>query len=190
MKNKKLIGKIAGSTLVAALVTASPFAALSAEDTYRDTTSNKTVVNSASAQYTNITNKIKDEVRVYKSVNIDFKDGTAHLTGEVNNKTEKEDVIKRVRAIPGVHSINDDIKIKGESSTVGEYFDDAAVTASVKSKILAQKGLDSLDISVETNGGVVTLTGQVDQASQVSLAENTARQADGAAKVVNKLTVK
>lgn len=70
------------------------------------------------------------------------------------------------------------------------YFDDAAVTAVVKGKILGQKGLDSMDISVETVQGVVTLNGTVDNESQVGLAESVTRNADGVRGVVNNLHYK
>lgn len=77
-----------------------------------------------------------------------------------------------------------------KDATFGEYVDDAAITTAVKGKFLSQKGLDSLDISVETTNGVVVLTGAVDSEAQISLAENAAKQVNGVKKIVNKLTVK
>ena len=73
--------------------------------------------------------------------------------------------------------------------TVGAYMDDSAITTAVKSKFLAQKGLDSLDLKVETENGVVTLRGQVTKKSQQDLAVKIARETDGVRKVVNKISV-
>ncbi len=76
---------------------------------------------------------------------------------------------------------------KEDRQTAGEYMDDAAITAEVKGKLLAQKGLDSLDISVTTINGVVSLEGTTKEASQVGLAERVAREVDGVKSVKNHL---
>jgi len=66
---------------------------------------------------------------------------------------------------------------------------DSAITTALKSKFLAEKGLDSMDIKVETTKGVVILRGQVVKKSQSVLAEKIARNTDGVRKVVNKISV-
>src|ERR1700720_3624122 len=48
-----------------------------------------------------------------------------------------------------------------KTATVAE---DAAITAKVKAAILAEPGLKSLQINVDTNGATVTLSGSVDNA--------------------------
>ena len=73
--------------------------------------------------------------------------------------------------------------------TVGGYMDDSAITTAIKSKFLAQKGLDSLDLKVETANGVVTLRGQVTSKAQQNMAVQIARETDGVRKVVNKISV-
>ncbi len=77
-----------------------------------------------------------------------------------------------------------------DKQTVGEYLDDAGVTAKVKAKFVGQKGLDSLDIKVVTVNGKVTLMGDVDNSSQVGLAESVAKEVDGVRQVDNQLIVK
>ena len=82
---------------------------------------------------------------------------------------------------------------KKEHSTmdnVKHYLDDSKVTAQVKGQLLGQKGIDSLDIKVVTENGVVTLSGDVDEQSQISLAESVARKVDGVVSVVNNLIYK
>lgn len=77
-----------------------------------------------------------------------------------------------------------------DRQTTGEYMDDAGITAKVKAKFVGQKGLDSLDIKVVTVDGTVTLMGDVDNSSQIGLAESTAKEVDGVTKVDNKLMLK
>lgn len=87
-------------------------------------------------------------------------------------------------------AVKDRIDRKEDRQSVGEYLDDSAVTAKVKTKFMEQKGLDSLDIKVITVDGDVTLMGDVDSANQVGMAESAAKTVDGVRKVTNRLVVK
>ena len=69
------------------------------------------------------------------------------------------------------------------------YVSDAAITAEIKAKFLVEKGLDSLDLKVETTKGIVTLRGQVLKHSQASLAERVAHATKGVRGVKNKISV-
>ena len=69
------------------------------------------------------------------------------------------------------------------------YMSDSAITTGLKTKFLAEKALDSMDIKVETTKGVVVLRGQVVKKSQSVLAGKIAQQTEGVRKVVNKISV-
>ena len=84
----------------------------------------------------------------------------------------------------------DALERKEAKQSVGEYIDDAGVTAKVKGKFVSQKGLDSLDIKVVTVDGAVTLLGDVDNKAQAELAGNVAREVEGVKAVNNQLVVK
>lgn len=71
----------------------------------------------------------------------------------------------------------------------GTNIDDAAITAAIKTRIIGQKELDALDISVKTVKGTVTLKGNVEHIAQVLLAEQVANDTDGVLKVQNELTL-
>ncbi|AZY48715.1 BON domain-containing protein [Bordetella avium] len=73
--------------------------------------------------------------------------------------------------------------------SVGEYASDAAITAKVKAAIVADKDLSALDIAVETNNGVVTLTGTVGTAFQADRAAIVTRGVDGVKQVKNDVKV-
>jgi hypothetical protein len=75
------------------------------------------------------------------------------------------------------------------ASSVKSYVGDSAITTAVKAKFLAQKGLDSLDLKVKTDKGIVTLRGQVHTPAQAKLAEKTAYEVDGVRGVTNKISV-
>lgn len=138
---------------------------------------------------------IKDDVKrtleKYKDVHIKVDKRVVTLSGEVHSDAQRHAAIEETRSIPGVHSVQDQIQITSTASqSAGEYLDDATITASVKSKILAEKGLSTLKISVDTDNGVVTLTGSADSKSHVDLAGQVAQSVKGVKRVNNKLLVK
>jgi len=77
-----------------------------------------------------------------------------------------------------------------KADQAGQAIDDAAITTSIKAKYLADDTLKGLDISVETQQGVVTLTGSVQSDSAKELATTIAQGVDGVTSVNNQLTVK
>jgi hyperosmotically inducible protein len=74
--------------------------------------------------------------------------------------------------------------------TAGQNVDDAAITASVKSTLVADKLANLTRIDVDTNKGVVSLNGVVDTADHKARAEQLARRVDGVKSVVNNLQIK
>ncbi len=73
--------------------------------------------------------------------------------------------------------------------TVGQTVDDAAITASVKAKLLADERTKGFDVNVDTVKGVVTLTGGADSAAAKSAAQQLAGEVEGVILIKNELVV-
>jgi hypothetical protein len=73
------------------------------------------------------------------------------------------------------------------SENVNKAWSDAAITAAVKSKLVADKASSLVKVNVETNQGVVELKGTVDSDRTKQRATDLARQVEGVRKVVNNL---
>lgn len=71
----------------------------------------------------------------------------------------------------------------------GGVIADAAITTAVKSKMLADPMVKALRIDVDTNNGVVTLSGNVGSAAERDRATALARDTNGARRVVSNLKV-
>lgn len=79
-----------------------------------------------------------------------------------------------------------------QSSTgksAGQNVDDVSITASVKSKLVADKASSLTRVDVDTNNGTVYLNGTVESSEQKTRAEQLAWQAKGVKNVVNNLQV-
>lgn len=75
-------------------------------------------------------------------------------------------------------------------TSTSQYASDSALTAKVKAALLAEKNLKSLDISVESSSGVVTLFGRVDSSAQSRQAEDVVKHVEGVKGVHNTLALK
>jgi osmotically-inducible protein OsmY len=74
--------------------------------------------------------------------------------------------------------------------STGQYVDDTAITAKVKTAIFEQPTLKSAEINVETFKGVVQLSGFVSSQDNVNTAMATARAVNGVSSVKNDMRVK
>ena len=90
--------------------------------------------------------------------------------------------------------LSEDELVKARASEdrekAAQYTGDSAITTKVKAALLAEKGIPSTAISVETYKGVVQLSGFVDDAGQVKKAGDVASRVGGVKSVKNTLGVK
>lgn len=73
--------------------------------------------------------------------------------------------------------------------TAGEAVSDATITASVKTKLLADERTKGFDVNVDTMKGVVTLRGGADSQAAKQAAQELAGEVDGVVLIKNELIV-
>ena len=78
----------------------------------------------------------------------------------------------------------------GGGGPVAQYVDDATITAGVKAAIVREPTLKVFEIDVETEQGVVQLSGFVSSADSVAAAASVARTVEGVKSVKNDLRLK
>ncbi|HDR2889770.1 TPA: molecular chaperone OsmY [Enterobacter asburiae] len=81
-------------------------------------------------------------------------------------------------------------KIDSSMNKVGNFMDDSAITAKVKAALVDDKNIKSTDISVKTEGSVVTLSGFVESQTQAEQAVAVAKGVKGVTSVSDKLHVR
>ena len=86
-----------------------------------------------------------------------------------------------------VRDMGDTMERKADQA--GQAIDDASITATIKGKYLVDDTLKGLDISVDTEQGVVMLTGPVQSDTARELATQIAQGVEGVVRVDNQLTV-
>jgi len=78
---------------------------------------------------------------------------------------------------------------EGRSATAGQAVDDTALTAKVKTALLADDKVKGLNINVDTNNGVVTLTGKAGSPEEKSQALKVVRGIEGVKNVEDRIAV-
>ena len=112
--------------------------------------------------------------------------GVATLKGKVDSEMEKSRAVT-LAAVPGVHIVDDQLKVASEGAKA--VVTDSAITTSLKAKFLADSTVRGADISVDTNNGVVTLSGTAPSPAAHSLALDLARSTDGVKRVDDQIKV-
>jgi hyperosmotically inducible protein len=128
------------------------------------------------------------------STKVDVKDGVVLLTGTADNIAQKELTEVYAKEIEGVKSIDNKLVVRNDSTpakeTVGEKIDDTSITTQVKVALLRHKSTSAISTKVETNDGVITITGQADTDAERSLVTKLAQDVRGVKSVNNRMTVK
>lgn len=80
-------------------------------------------------------------------------------------------------------------KMEEQGAKTAQSWDDTEVTTKVKAELLGEPGLKSMQISVDTVEGVVTLTGTVDSQANSDKASTLAKAVEGVQSVINQLVI-
>ena len=142
-----------------------------------------------------VTSKVKAALLAdpdIKSTDIQIKadKGEVMLSGFVDNQDQINRSVEVARSVEGVKNVNNMLALKNGPSTVGNKIDDGVITAKVKSALLSEQDLNSMDIAVATNKGDVQLSGFVDDSHQIERAAEIAKGVDGVTAVTNQLSVR
>jgi len=81
-------------------------------------------------------------------------------------------------------------KAEQAGQAISDATADARITTAVKARLIASRDLPGLSISVNTTGGVVTLSGAVDSVDQISKAMVLTLESDGVHQVISTLQVR
>lgn len=121
-------------------------------------------------------------------------DGVVTLKGEAQNQGEKDLVGQYAGEVENVKSVKNEMTIaptaQEDKQTWGEKVDDASITAQVKMALLFHRSTSAIKTGVETNEGIVTLTGETTSAAAKEMAAKVTRDVHGVTDVINSMTIK
>ena len=125
-----------------------------------------------------------------RQIDVKTTKGVVMLRGKVDSDEAKQASEDITKMLDGVKSVKNDLKVVAPSRRAAVEEKDEAITAHVQKQIAKDKHLKKADIAVQTNAGVVSLTGEVQDIMTNANASWTAWQVPGVKSVKNDLTVK
>ncbi|RUM87310.1 MAG: BON domain-containing protein [Thermodesulfatator sp.] len=139
-----------------------------------------------------ITTKVKlallrDPVTKARKIDVDTVNGVVTLTGAVETEAERRRAEEVARSVSGVRAVVNNLRV--EKRSFGRFLDDKLLTARIKTKLIAEPGVRSLSIDVDTVNGVVTLTGVVPNKEVHQRVIEIVRTTKGVRRVIDNLTV-
>jgi osmotically-inducible protein OsmY len=81
-------------------------------------------------------------------------------------------------------------KAEQAGQAVADATSDARITATIKGKFVAERGLPAMSISVNTTEGIVTLSGAVEAADDISRTMALAMEVEGVREVISTMQVR
>jgi osmotically-inducible protein OsmY len=120
------------------------------------------------------------------SIKTESKNGAVTLTGTVAESSHKSLAENTVESLPGVKSVDNQLKVKGVSSA---EHSDGWLSTKVKTTLLFHRNVSSTGTDVYVKDGVVSLRGEASSMAQKELTTEYAKDVEGVKEVKNEMTV-
>jgi osmotically-inducible protein OsmY len=120
------------------------------------------------------------------SIVTESKNGAVTLTGTVAESSHKSLAQDTVEALPGVKSVDNQLKVKSEMPA---EHSDGWLTMKVKSNLLFHRNVSTTRTDVYVKDGIVSLRGEASSQAQKELTTEYAKDVDGVSEVKNEMTV-
>ena len=123
-------------------------------------------------------------------INVATTDGAVILRGKVDTDGAKQAAQDIAKGIQGVKAVKNDLQVVAPSKREAVDDKDDAITARVNEQMTKDTQLKNASIKAQTNAGVVSLSGEVQDLMTSAQASWSAWQVPGVKSVKNDLTVK
>lgn len=138
--------------------------------------------------------KVKTSLLFHRNVSgpntqVLVKDGIVTLKGEAENQGQKDLTGEYAKDIDGVKDLINEMTVALPKQTMGEQIDDASITAQIKIALLWHRSTSAFKTGVETNNGVVTLSGKTGSEAGKDMVTKLANDVKGVTEVVNNMTI-
>jgi osmotically-inducible protein OsmY len=141
---------------------------------------------------------LDDDIRG-RDIDVTTEDGVTTLKGTVQSEQERRQVVALARTTDGVRDVRDQLVVGSDTKTgppestssqsALQPIEDTWITTKIQSQYFLDPLVKGHEINVDTQRGVVTLTGTVATEELKKTAEQIARETDGTVRVMNQLKI-
>lgn len=115
--------------------------------------------------------------------------GRVLITGELDSTEHQIDAVRYAWQVPGVKEVVDETTV-GRTSSFQQYARDSWITTQLKTKLLNDNAIRSLNYNIHTENGVIYLMGIAQNQQELDTVIDYARHVGGARKVTSYVTLK
>ena len=127
---------------------------------------------------------IKSDFSLLTATDISINDGAVLLTGKVKTPEEKVLATKLAWEVRGVREVVNELQIT-DSSSIKDIAKDLAASATLRTKLITDSGISSLNFSIDVVNGTVYLSGVAANADEMNRVVAHARDVRFTQQVVN-----
>lgn len=131
----------------------------------------------------------KDFDNLFSGVNIDVAEGRVLLTGAVKDPKHRVDAVRLAWKPRGVKEVINEIQIS-QTGGLKNYAKDSWISARIRSKLLLNNDIKSINYSIDTINQKVYLMGIAQNTDERELAKSLASTISGVKRVVSHVRVK
>lgn len=117
-------------------------------------------------------------------ISVNVQQGEVLLAGRVPEESWVQEAERVTKEVDGVTTVYNHIIFDPNGSSLKELTSDAAITTHLKSDLLCDGSIKSLNYSIKTEGGIVYVMGIAQSEEELEKALNYARNIQGVEKVV------
>ncbi len=126
----------------------------------------------------------KHDVKMFSKLSMTIDQGRVLLTGVVQNPEDRVEAVRLAWQPKGVKQVINEIRV-GESSSWGTIAKDEWITAELKTRLIANKGVQSINYNIETLQGSVYLMGVAQNQAELDRVIRIARAIKGVKEVIS-----
>ncbi|HEU0071435.1 MAG TPA: BON domain-containing protein [Alphaproteobacteria bacterium] len=126
---------------------------------------------------------------MYRQLNLQIWEGRVLLTGVIGSEEWRAQAVKLAWQAKGVKEVIDETVVDKSGST-GSFVRDQWITGQLKSKLLFEKNVFSVNYSFETVRGVIYMIGVAQDQQELEIVLNHARNIEYVQRVVNHVLLK
>jgi osmotically-inducible protein OsmY len=123
-------------------------------------------------------------IDVWRKLGMDVSEGRVLLTGKVDKPEQRVEAVRLAWRAEGVKEVINEIKVSNEGD-LGNYARDAWISTQLRTKLLLDKNVSSINYSIDTVDQVVYLMGIARDQKELDVVINYARDLPYVKQVVN-----
>jgi osmotically-inducible protein OsmY len=132
---------------------------------------------------------VKRDATAFHGVGLLIHEGRLVLTGSVDTEALHRDAVALAKGVEGVKEVYDHVRVDPNSG-LGEYADDAGITASMRKAILFDKSILSLNYDIDASAHTIYLIGIAQDEGERRRVLTHARTISGVRSVVDYIRIK